>query len=185
MASAIAKTINTYAAVPPVAIALAAAEVAAFIASKAIAFKAINSQTGFKKGGYTGDAPVDKEVGVVHGQEFVNKASDTKKYRPLFEGIHNKDKKLIEIGMRDLLKDTGVVMNSDVPKELTQMKSQARAHEINFLLPKKDLQQEHKIASIEKNTALLVKQGSENNYLNENGDMVIVKGSLTRVIKKK
>lgn len=186
MASAIAKTLNTYAAVPPLAIALAAAEVAAFITQKTLAFKAINSQqSGFRKGGYTGDIAVDKEAGVVHGQEFVNTASDTKKHRALLEGIHTKDKKMMEIGIRDLINGTGIVLTSDTPKELSHMKSEAKAREINVLLPKSNPDNERRISAIEKNTEALVRQGGEKKYVNHNGDLVIEKSGNVRIIKKK
>ncbi len=41
----------------------------------------------FQGGGYTGNAPVDKVAGIVHGQEYVFDAATTSKNRALFEAI--------------------------------------------------------------------------------------------------
>lgn len=75
---------------PALGIAAAGAIVAAFLASKAKAFQAANSQAeGFFKGGYTGDGPNREEAGPVHRREFVMKEDLTSKYRaPLFEALH-------------------------------------------------------------------------------------------------
>ncbi|WP_127572788.1 phage tail tape measure protein [Georgenia faecalis] len=43
----------------------------------------------FSTGGYTGDMPVDSVAGVVHGQEMVIDAANTREWRPLLEAIHN------------------------------------------------------------------------------------------------
>ena len=43
---------------------------------------------GSKSGGYTGDVPVDQIAGFHHGQEFVVKASATKRWRGLLESIN-------------------------------------------------------------------------------------------------
>jgi tape measure domain-containing protein len=86
-----------------VAIAKAAAEggaaapytIAATLIALAIGLAAARAQasataTGFKKGGYTGDASPDKVVGVVHGQEYVVPAGPARKHRALLEAISGK-----------------------------------------------------------------------------------------------
>ena len=45
-------------------------------------------RSGYKTGGYTGNAPVDATVGHVHGQEFVHTADVTRRNRDLFEHLH-------------------------------------------------------------------------------------------------
>lgn len=50
--------------------------------------QAQSAATGFKVGGYTGDAPNDRVSGVVHGREFVINAAATERYRPLLESIN-------------------------------------------------------------------------------------------------
>lgn len=49
------------------------------------------SITGFEEGGYTGEKGLSEVAGVVHGQEYVIPAPQTKKYRPLLEDIHRGD----------------------------------------------------------------------------------------------
>ncbi len=41
----------------------------------------------FASGGYTGDMPTNRPVGIVHGQEFVVPADATAKYRPMLEAM--------------------------------------------------------------------------------------------------
>jgi hypothetical protein len=43
----------------------------------------------FASGGYTGDAPVNKAAGVVHGKEFVVNAPGTARFRPLLEWMNS------------------------------------------------------------------------------------------------
>jgi hypothetical protein len=61
----------------------------------------------FKKGGYTGNGGVDEEVGIVHGQEYVTPAQQTKKSFGLLEAIKNNriDDRILR-GLQ--LTDTGV-----------------------------------------------------------------------------
>ncbi|PZO81599.1 MAG: hypothetical protein DI629_03420 [Mesorhizobium amorphae] len=42
----------------------------------------------FSEGGYTGDGPRDAAAGVVHGQEFVVRASATARHRPMLEAMN-------------------------------------------------------------------------------------------------
>ena len=61
----------------------------------------------FKKGGYTGNGGVDQEVGIVHGQEYVTPAQQTKKSFGLLEAIKNN--RIDDRVLRGLqLTDTGV-----------------------------------------------------------------------------
>jgi tape measure domain-containing protein len=45
---------------------------------------------GFDEGGYTGDAPVHKAVGVVHGREYVINATSTAEWLPFLEAINSR-----------------------------------------------------------------------------------------------
>ena len=112
-------------------------------------------------------------------------AKETKKYKSLFLGIRENDPKLISIGIQDLLKNTGVKLPENAPAELSKMKSEARSHEISIMMPKRDEAHDNRMVSMEKNIAELVKQGNQNKYLNEKGDLVIEKGNLTQIVKKK
>ncbi len=191
MVTAVATTINTYAAVPYVAAALVALEIGTFIAAKAAAFKAINQQgaNNFAKGVIDLQGPGTKTSDSIPANlskgESVMTADETQDNMNLFKGIRNKDGKLIVIGIRDLIKNTGVSLSEDMPRELSQMKSDARVHEISVLVPKKDMDADNRMDSIEGNIKQLVKQGTERNYLDANGNLVIQRGSLRQVITKK
>ena len=69
---------------PPVNYVLAAAVGAAAAANVAN----ILSNKGFMEGGFTGNGPINKVAGVVHGQEFVNNAQSTARNRPLLEHLN-------------------------------------------------------------------------------------------------
>lgn len=102
----------------PVGIAIAAATVAAMVASF-VALKAkIREATapGFYEGGYTGDGNEREEAGVVHKREFVSTAQTTKKHRPLLEALHSEDfSKLKFFDIKPILEGTGVML-PDVEK---------------------------------------------------------------------
>lgn len=117
--------------------------------------------------------------------ETVLTADETQDNINLLYGIRKNDTRLIELGIQDLIKNTGVTLSRDTPRELSQMKSEARAHEIRILLPEKDLDQEKRMESIENHIKIIAKQGGETNYVDGNGNVVIKKGSLTRIIKNK
>lgn len=84
--------ISAAATTPFIPAGIIAAGVAAAMTAAQIAV--IKSQS-FAKGGYTGDSTAapdhtgHRPVGVVHDGEFVFTKEKTKKYRPLFEAIHN------------------------------------------------------------------------------------------------
>jgi DNA repair exonuclease SbcCD ATPase subunit len=168
-----------------IATATSAAMVGAFIAGKKKAFEAVNSgNQGLRKGGYTGDGNWDEPSGhFTHKGEFVNTAEDTLKYKPLFEGIHKKDKSLMEIGLRDLLKDTGVVLDSEIPKGLSDKKESTRAAEIKMQFANDNSGVESRIDNVESHIKKLVKQGEFSTTVKPDGTVIEKRGSITRVIK--
>jgi hypothetical protein len=54
----------------------------------AVAFANVAKIAGFQSGGYSGDFPVDRVAGVVHGREFVTNAAATSRYRPVLEAMN-------------------------------------------------------------------------------------------------
>ena len=82
---------------------------ATITAAKAQALKAINSE-GFAEGGYTGDGGKYTEAGIVHKGEYVITKEKTAKNRALLEGLHTDNPALIQKGIFDLLKNTGVAL---------------------------------------------------------------------------
>lgn len=183
--TAVSEIFKTYAAVPYVAGALAALMLGSFTFAKIKAYQAIEeSPEGFFKGGYTGDGDPHDEAGIVHKQEFVNTAEDTKKYRPLFEGIHKKDRKLIEIGVRDLLEGTGVILDGDIGQNLSNRKQEARVAEYHSAYFNDNSGVEKRIERVEGVLTDIYNQGSDMQYVLPNGNLVIQKGSHKRIIKK-
>jgi hypothetical protein len=65
-------------------------------------------QEGFADGGYTGDGGKYDEAGIVHKGEFVTTKEKTAKNRALLEGLHTDNPVLIQKGIFELLKNTGV-----------------------------------------------------------------------------
>lgn len=72
----------------PIAIAEVIAAIATGIGAGITLVKA--QQTGFRKGGHTGDGRPDDVAGVVHKREFVFDEETTEKNRPEFEEIHTR-----------------------------------------------------------------------------------------------
>lgn len=163
----------------------ATAMTASFIAGKAKAFQAVNSNSGFKKGGYTGDIGVDEVAGEVHGQEFVNTAGDTKKYRNLFEGIHEKDRFKMHEGILDLLKDTGIVLESELPTKLANKKDELRVLEYNTYNNFNTSGIETRVDKLTEEVVLMRKENKNKITTLPNGKVIEQKGNRTRVINVK
>jgi hypothetical protein len=161
------------------------AMLASFAYAQGQASAAINaSDSSFYKGGYTGDGDKYEEAGIVHKGEFVNTKETTKKYRNLLEGLHLNDNARIEVGLRDLLKNTGVSL-PDLSGEINAKKFSLKQAEMNAYFNKDNSGIEKRIGSLEGHLIKLVKQGDENTTILPNGDKLIKKGSLTRIIRKK
>lgn len=164
----------------------ATAMTASFILGKKKAFDAVNSGGGqFKTGGYTGDAGVDEVTGEVHGQEFVHTAEKTRKYRNLFEGIHQDNKPLMEKGLAELLKGTGVVLhNPHLPNSLMLKKDAAQAAHVNAYFKNDNSGVEERIDRLEAHLKEMKADGKNKTDYLADGTIVIKKGSNIRVIKK-
>lgn len=184
LVTAISEVFSTYAAVPYVAALLAAGMVGAFAYTKAKAFEAVNAGGSFAEGGYTGDGDKYEEAGVVHKGEFVNTKETTKKYRNLLEGLHANDNARIELGLMDLLKNTGVSL-PDLSGEINAKKFSLKQAEMNAYFNNDNSKLESRIGSLEGHLIALVKQGDESKTILPNGDIIEKKGSLTRIIRKK
>lgn len=117
----------------PLAIATIASMISAFSVAKVNAFKAVNAQ-GFKDGVIDlqgpGTATSDSINARLSRGESVFTAEETKDNIDLFKGIRKRDPKLIEIGVKDLLRNTGVVLSEDWVKEIGSKKSEEKRAEI-------------------------------------------------------
>lgn len=188
LVTAIAEVYASVASSGPIGIAIGAVTIAAMLASFAYAqgqaSAAINaSDSSFAEGGYTGDGGKYEEAGTVHKGEFVNTKETTKKYRTLLEGMHTDDNAKIELGLHKLLKNTGVSL-PDITKDINNSKNNLRTAELRTIFKQDNSKLSKEVVAIKESLALLVKQGAEDIQLMPNGDRMIRKGSVTRIIKK-
>ncbi|MFZ1593004.1 MAG: hypothetical protein WAT27_13005, partial [Chitinophagales bacterium] len=188
LVTAIAEVYASVASSGPIVIAIGAVTIAAMLASFAYAqgqaSAAINaSDSSFAEGGYTGDGGKYEEAGTVHKGEFVNTKETTKKYRTLLEGMHTDDNAKIELGLHKLLKNTGVSL-PDITKDINNSKNNLRTAELRTIFKQDNSKLSKEVVAIKESLALLVKQGAEDIQLMPNGDRMIRKGSVTRIIKK-
>ena len=183
------KIIQGFATIPivglPLGIAAVAAMLAFFIKAKADAFSAVRSSGGsFSEGGYTGDGGKYDEAGTVHKGEFVHTKEKTKKFRPLFEAIHNDNLPMMQMQMADLLKGTGVSMSGDIARNfekrqlaLSSKQKNADADILNSKLA------EH-LEKIDGNLATFLHEfkNAETREVKD-GVTIIRKGNITKYIK--
>lgn len=169
----------------PVGIATAAATilgmVAAFFALRQ-QLAAINSE-GFEEGGYTGDIGTKEVAGQVHGREFVMNAKHTDKYFDLFQGIHTGDKKLMELGLSDLLKDTGVVLPKDISQKIKSGKDSIKSSELKIVSGNNNSGVEVRLDKLEKHLVELIEQGKISETALTDGSIMTKKGSHTSIIR--
>lgn len=165
----------------PIALLAIGAMIAGFTASKIQAFKAVNE--GFADGGYTGDGGKYDEAGTVHKGEFVITKEETSKHRKFLEGWHKNDEMLMKQGLQELLKSKGIVLESDLPKKINRTRDnilQAQNLNLNSDYSTLEKKLDEQIALNEKTVELLKQQ----QYQNQNGDLVIKNGTHKTVIKK-
>lgn len=187
LVTAIAEIYASVASSGPIGIAIGAVTIAAMLASFAYAqgqaSAAINaSDSSFADGGYTGDGGKYEEAGTVHRGEFVTTKEKTKKNRTLLEGIHTDDNRKIELGIVELLKNTGVSLPS-ISKEINDTKNNLRDAELKYFI-NDNKGVEKRISNLEGYLQLLVKQGNEQTLVLNDGSKIIKKGSTTRIVKK-
>lgn len=190
LVTAVSEVFVTYAAAPYVAAALAALMVASFAVTKVAAFNAIKNDTGgFKDGVIDLQGPGTKTSDSIPAWlskgESVMTADETQEHYDLLMGIRNKDNKLIELGIRNLLENTGVSLPSDAPAELSRMKSDARSSELRILMPAKDVEHTRMMQGIKERVEMIEMRGRTKTYTNSNGDTVIESGNNVRIIKKR
>jgi len=168
----------------PLGIAAVAAMLAFFIKAKSEAFKAVNSGAGFSEGGYTGDGGKYDEAGTVHKGEFVHTKEKTKKFRPLFEAIHNDNLPMMQMQMADLLKGTGVSMSGDIARnfEKRQLALSSKQKNADSEILNKKLA-EH-LKKIDSNLETFLDEFKNQETIEEkDGVKIIKKGNITKYIK--
>lgn len=141
-------------------------------------------QEGFAEGGYTGDGGKYQEAGVVHRGEYVITKEKTAKNRSLLEGLHTDNPALIQKGIFDLLKNTGVSLpdsnNISNKRELLNgyMSTNAANNALNLSKVEKEL------SEIKAKFDEVIKNQGKEIYTKPNGDVVKKLGSHTVIIKK-
>ena len=189
LVTAIAEVYAATASAGPIGVALGTLTIAAMLASFAYAqgqaSAAINkSDSAYWKGGYTGDGGKYEEAGTVHKGEFVSTKETTKKHRNLLEGLHLNDNFLIQKGIEELLKNTGVTLPNAAP-EIYSSKMKLKEAEMKAYFTTDNSVLEKKISELEEHLSILVKQGSESEMVMPDGTVIIKKGLNTSVIKKR
>lgn len=187
LVTASSEIFKTYAGIPvyglPLAIGLIGAMTAAFIASRATLFSSLKSDQGFAEGGYTGDGGKYDEAGVVHKGEYVMTKEKTDKHWELLHGIHTGNKALMEIGIRDLLKNTGVSLSADIAQGLIKTKSDIKSNELKALLSNDNSGVENRIDKLESRLIELIRVNNGAKTVLPDGTIVYKDGSVTRYIK--
>ncbi len=154
----------------------------AFILSKAAALKAINEGNGFRDGGYTGDGGRSDVAGVVHGQEFVTTAEDTKKHKGLLEAIHSGDSEKYRSALVRELIGTGITIDKDLPARLSAQRSNI-ASVTTSQLRQDNRSLELRLDETNKKLDELIRAGSQRTY-SHNGELIKEKG-LNKIVYKK
>nr|MBA2648063.1 hypothetical protein [Legionella sp.] len=171
----------------PVGIATASVTIIGMIASF-LALRNKLKSSGFKDGVIDlqgpGTATSDSIDARLSKGESVMTARETRDNMSLLKGIRNKDNRLIEIGISNLLKNSGVILSSDMPQELSGYKSALKNAEMKAYITSDNSGVESRIESVESRLLELIKVNKENTTILPNGDMIIKKGNSTTIIKR-
>lgn len=165
-------------------IAAVASMVGSFFLTKTKVLQSTNNQPGFQKGGYTGDLGRAEVAGEVHGQEFVSTADVTKENRELLEGLHKGDNNLIGKGIQRLLENTGVILDTDLPKSIARNRDFIKQRE-TALIRTDNSGVESRIDTLNKEFLGLKKDLNNKVTFMPDGSKMIQKGSITRIVKKR
>lgn len=172
----------------PIAIAAISAMFGAFIAEKALALKAINEGNGFKEGVIDLKGPGTETSDSIPARlskgESVMTAKVTKKRKSLLEALASDQEALIKRALIDELKDSGVTLNTSLPKELANKKDSIKSIENNIFKPDNSAM-EKKLTEINSKLQAQINANKNKTYLDQNGNLVKKFGSHTSIIKKR
>lgn len=179
----------------PVGVALAivaiGAMLGAFIITKQKAYAAINSSEnteGFKEGVIALNGPGTETSDSINARlskgESVITAKKTKENRNLLEGIHNEDKGLMKAGILDLIKNTGIRLSDDLPEVINTKKEIVKQNEINAYLKTDNSKLEKEVKEMKEIMNEILSENKLKNYSDQNGNLVIKKGSHKEIFKK-
>jgi len=171
-----------------IAIATIATMFGAFIGQKALALKAINEGQGFKDGVVDLKGPGTETSDSIPARlskgESVMTAKVTKKRKSLLEALASDQEALIKRALLDELKDSGVTLNTALPKELANKKDSIKSIENNIFKPDNSAM-EKKLTDINSKLQAQINANKNKTYLDQNGNLVKKFGSHTSIIKKR
>lgn len=141
------------------------------------------AQEGFADGGYTGDGAKYAEAGVVHRGEYVITKEKTAKNRALLDGLHTDNPALIQKGIFDLLKNTGVSLpeSNNLLNKRALINDAISAKNNNNLLNLSKVEKE--LSEIKAKFDEVIKNQGKEIYTKPNGDLVKSIGSHKIIIK--
>lgn len=178
--------------------------IAGFILSKSAALKAVESQK-LKEGVIDLKGPGTETSDSIPAQlsrgESVMTARETKENKKILLGIRHRDKKIFTEGVMDaiakdllsaegllkgLLSGTRVTLPHDLPAQLVSKREIIDQHHItNNVATLRDIDKMRKEQEkTNEHLFALIKQGSERQYIDHAGNLVIKRGGNTTVIKK-
>jgi hypothetical protein len=88
------------------------------------------------------------------------------------------------LGIRDLIKDKGIRLASDIPEELNTTRNAIRSAELKATFNVDNSNMEKRMEAIEGHMKTLVNQGTEKTTVLPDGTRIIKNGSLTTTIRK-
>jgi hypothetical protein len=186
--TAVSEVFATY--VYPLNAVMAALMLGSFAVAKVTAYKAINNTPveNFAKGVIDLDGPGTETSDSIPANlskgESVMTAKETRENNELLWGIRKKDNKLIEVGIRALLENTGIVLGPEIAPELSKTKNDIRTAETKLLVVSNNDGVESRIDRMDSKLKTLVKQGNKSRTVLPDGRIIEQEGSVTRIIRK-
>jgi len=172
----------------PVGIITSIATIAAMIGSF-FALKAQLKAAGFKEGVIDLQGPGTETSDSIPAKlskgESVMTAKETKDNLSLFKGIRTKNISMIESGIRDLIKNNGISLSSDITPSIKHTKQDIRSSEIKALLHTDNSGMENRLGSVEERIKDLVKATNRKTIVLPDGTQIINDGSNTKIIRSK
>lgn len=168
----------------PAGIITAAATIIGMLASMAALRQQIKAQSeGFADGGYTGDGGKYTEAGVVHKGEYVITKEKTAKNRMLLDGLHTDNPVLIQKGIFDLLKNTGVSLpdSQNISNKRALLNGYMETKANNNSLNLSNIERE--LSEIKAKFDQVIKGQDKEIYTRPDGTVVKQKGSHTSIIR--
>jgi len=184
---AVTKIFETYASVPYVAALLAAGMIGSFVYTKTLAYEAVNKNN-FAKGvvdlqGPGTETSDDIPSNLSKGESVVT-AKGTKLSKTLLKGLNANDNLLIQKGIEELLKNTGVTL-PNFSKEINFKKMKLKDAEMKAYFSLDNSGLEKRLNNVEDVLNKIYKQGDETKTILNDGTVHVQKGNSLTIIRKK